>query len=235
MVPTWKKWLSYLAEIHLESAGSEYNPHLYVSLRRGRYQLSTANAIYSYDDLYANFYKTFERFDWAAYPAEDVLLLGLGLGSVPRMLERNFGRRFHLTAVEIDEVVVDLAWRYGLSDLENPIELVCTDAATFLAVRPDRYDLICMDVFSDEKVPAYFETDEFLTSLRDHLAPGGALLYNRMAASPEQLQESQQFYRQHFQPVFPDSQAIHVGYNLMLVSPGNVVSNPQFGGFGTVG
>ncbi|MEL6944963.1 MAG: hypothetical protein AAFO82_20090, partial [Bacteroidota bacterium] len=51
-IPRWKRWWSYLSEIHIESAPNEINPHLYVSLRNGRYQLSTANAIYSYEDLY---------------------------------------------------------------------------------------------------------------------------------------------------------------------------------------
>ena len=48
--PRWKQWLSYLFEMHIESAASEYNPHLYVSMKQGRYQLCTANAIYSYED-----------------------------------------------------------------------------------------------------------------------------------------------------------------------------------------
>ena len=52
--PLWKRWLSYLFEIHVESTSSDYNPHLHVSLNNGRYQLSTANAIYSFEDLYDN-------------------------------------------------------------------------------------------------------------------------------------------------------------------------------------
>ena len=47
--PLWKRLVSYLFEIHVESTSSEFNPHLYVSLYKGRYQLSTANAIYSFD------------------------------------------------------------------------------------------------------------------------------------------------------------------------------------------
>ena len=62
--PLWKRLLSHLFEIHIESTSSEYNPHLYVSLRKGRYQLSTANAIYSFEDLYYNFLMLLQKLTW---------------------------------------------------------------------------------------------------------------------------------------------------------------------------
>ncbi|HAI57462.1 MAG TPA: hypothetical protein DCM04_05945, partial [Saprospirales bacterium] len=57
--PKWKYLLSYLMEVHLESSSSEHNEYLHVSLNKGRLQLSTANAIYSYADKYENFYNIF--------------------------------------------------------------------------------------------------------------------------------------------------------------------------------
>ncbi|MEL7021873.1 MAG: hypothetical protein AAGK47_09700, partial [Bacteroidota bacterium] len=101
-VPTWKKWLSYLTEIHIESAPSEINPHLYVSLRRGRYQLCTANAIYSYEDLYSNFYKAFEQVNLHKIKGDRVLILGYGMGSIPYILEKKMNYDFNYTAIEID-------------------------------------------------------------------------------------------------------------------------------------
>ncbi len=75
-IPRWKYWLSHFMELHIESAPSELNPHLYVSLTRGRLQLCTANAIYSFEDLYDNFSKTFDLFKEEFVPKEEVLILG---------------------------------------------------------------------------------------------------------------------------------------------------------------
>ena len=86
-IPKWKKWLSYLMEWHIESAPSPINPHLYVSLKKGRYQLCTANAVYSYDELYNNFSDLFPQLKIEQLPGQRILVLGFGLGSIPLIIE----------------------------------------------------------------------------------------------------------------------------------------------------
>lgn len=223
--PTWKIWLSHLMEIHIESASSEYNPHLYVSLRRGRYQLSTAKAIYSYADLYDNFVFAFESIDLDKIPGKEVLLLGLGLGSIPTILEKKFNRNFYYTAVEVDETIIDLASRYALPDLESPIELICADAYAFVMQTEGQYDLICMDVFIDDAVPSPFETSEFVERLQQLLTPGGVLLYNRMTAFTQAREQTHTFFKTVFLPVFPQGNSLQVRGNWILVSPKQVLKN----------
>lgn len=218
MQPFWKIWLSHLMEIHLESTSSEYNPHLYVSLRRGRYQLSTAKAIYSYGDLYDNFSKAFQRIDLDKIPGPEVLVLGLGLGSIPIILEKKLQRHFYYTAVEVDEAVIDLASRYTLPDLESPVQIICADAYAFVMQSETQYDLICMDVFIDDAVPSPFESEEFVEQLSDLLAPGGVLLYNRLTAAIKDTRKSQQFFKQVFLPVFPEGKYINVQGNWILLN-----------------
>jgi SAM-dependent methyltransferase len=167
MESVWKKWLSYIAEIHIESASSEYNPHLYVSLRKGRYQLSTKGAVYSFADLYDNFLKAFQRIDLDRLPGNEVLVLGLGLGSIPYILEKTFQRKYYYTAVEIDETVADLANRYTLSNLKSSVEVIVADAYAYILQTGVQYDLICMDVFIDATVPSPFEEREFLQALQE--------------------------------------------------------------------
>jgi len=60
-IPIWKKWLSHLTPLTLEETASEQNPELTVLLSRGRVQLLSGNAIYSWDDLYQNFLIAFDR------------------------------------------------------------------------------------------------------------------------------------------------------------------------------
>ena len=99
--PLWKRWLSHLFVFHIESTSSEYNPHLYVSLRNGRYQLCTANAIYSFEDLYDNFADSFVQLELDKLPGKRVLILGFGLGSIPLILEKLGYTDFEFTGVEI--------------------------------------------------------------------------------------------------------------------------------------
>jgi len=221
--PTWKIWLSHLAEIHVESASSEYNPHLYVSLRRGRYQLSTAKAIYSYADLYDNFVQAFQRIHFDKIPGKEALLLGFGLGSIPVILEKTMQRDFYYTAVEIDEAVIDLASRYTLPDLDSPVELICADAHAFVMQSEAQYDLICMDVFIDDTVPSPFEETEFLEQLARLLTPGGVLLYNRMTAFTKDQEQTRTFFKEKFLPVFPAGTYIEVRGNWILMSPKNIL------------
>ncbi|MFN7118322.1 MAG: spermidine synthase [Saprospiraceae bacterium] len=223
--PTWKIWLSHLAEIHLESASSAYNPHLYVSLRRGRYQLSTAKAIYSYADLYDNFVTAFQRIDLDKIPGKEVLLLGFGLGSIPVILEKTMQREFYYTAVEVDEVVIDLASRYTLPDLHSPIELICADAYAFVMQSEAQYDLICMDVFTDDTVPSPFEEPDFIAQLQQLLSPGGILLYNRMTAFAKNREQTSTFFKNVFLPVFPEGTYLEVRGNWILLSAKQILKN----------
>lgn len=213
--------MSYLWELHVESASSELNPHLYVSLKNGRYQLSTANAVYSYADLYDNFVKAFQAVPLDELPGDEALILGLGLGSIPVILEKKMGRRYYYTAIEADEAVIDLASRYALPDLQSNIQLICADAYAYvMQSNPEEmtYDLICMDIFEDDKVPELFETPELLSQLGALLSPGGLLLYNRLALSAADIQLTRDFYYNTFVKVFPEGAYLDVDGNWILLN-----------------
>lgn len=216
--PLWKRWLSYLTELHIESAPSPHNPHLYVSLRQGRYQLSTANAVYSYEDLYTNYRAAFRQIDVAEQDIREVLVLGLGLGSIPWLLERTFGCSFRYTAVELDAEVIRLAQKYSLSRLSAPIEVIQADAYAFMLQNQAQYDLICMDIFLDDTVPTLFESTAFLTALKAALSPSGLLLYNRLYQSKQDKAATKAFFRGPFSEVFPQGGYLEVPGNWLLTN-----------------
>ena len=214
----WQKYLSYLTELHVESAPSELNPGLYVCLRNGRYQLCTETAIYSYADKYDNFVTAFQRIDLDTLPGKRVLVLGFGLGSIPYMLEHKFGRHYEYTGVELDEEVLYLAGKYALPDLRSPLELVQTDALRFLQLREEQYDLICVDIFIDSTVPEAFETPEFFELLRERLHPQGIVLYNRLSTTIEHHQENKRLLEERMRPLFPKAGILETKNNHILVN-----------------
>lgn len=220
--PLWKKWLSYLTEFEIESTSSTYNPELTVSLTQGRYQLYTENAIYSFADLYDNFSSAFTQLNLDQLNGKDALVLGLGLGSIPVILEK-MGKSFNYTAIEVDEEVIYLFSKYTLPQLQSSVQMICADAHTYVMQETRKYDLILVDVFLDDIVPANIESDGYLKMLRSIIAPGGVLLYNRLAYTPNDAENAKKFYQKSFEPVFENGAALEVKGNLMLVSDKKLV------------
>ena len=216
--PLWKRWISYVYELHIESVSSEYNPHLYVSLRDGRYQLCTANAIYSFEDRYDNFTEAFKYIDLDRLPGNRVLILGFGLASVPIILEKKLGRMYHYTGVEIDEEVLYLANKYVMDELVANFDLIAADAHAFTMLCEEQFDLVIMDVFFDDLIPDEFETPEFLQRLKDITKPDGLMLYNRLAFNKRDIKNTKIFYDNTFTKIFEDGTFLEVKGNWMLMN-----------------
>jgi len=223
-IPVWKKWLSYFFEMHIESAPSELNPHLYVSLKNGRLQLCTANAIYSYEDLYDNFTKSFDRFNKNFRVGKEVLILGFGLGSVPFIMEKMFEKTFQFTGIELDESVIYLANKYALPKIQSSVQLITANAFVYVFQSIQKYDVIIMDVFIDDVIPDDFETTDYLKALKKLLKPEGVLLYNRLALSESDLEKTTTFFEEEFKTVFEDGIYLDVEGNYMLMNNANPIA-----------
>lgn len=216
-IQRWKKLLSHVVPITLEETGSEQNPELTVTLDRGRVQLLSGDAIYSWDDLYKNFLVAFDRLAVDERAVEDVLVLGLGLGSVPYILEKVFRRNYRYTAVEWDETVAGLAAKYTLSRLSSPIDIVIADAEVFVQVTEEQYDMVVVDIFEDDLTPPQFETEDFLLDCDELLRPGGLLLFNRLHGGSAAIRTlTERFFERDFKAVFPNAWAIDTAGNWIL-------------------
>ena len=216
-IPQWKKWLSHIMPLTLEETGSEQNPELSVMLDRGRLQLLSGDAIYSWDDLYKNFLIAFEQLKMPERPIQDALVLGLGLGSIPFMLEKVFHCKYRYTVVEWDETVSELAAKYTLSRLESPIDVVTADAEVFVQVTEEQFDLIVIDIFEDDLTPPPFETVEFLEDCDALLRPGGLLLFNRLHGGSQSVKIlTERFFDRKFSKVFPEAWYIDTSGNWIM-------------------
>jgi spermidine synthase len=217
----WKKIISYFREIHIESAPSEINPHLYVSLSKGRFMLSTARAVYSHGDLYDNFVQTFKRVDWSKIPDKEVLLLGYGLGSIPAILEK-MNLAFQYTAVEKDANVIYLASKYSLPYLDSPIHLYEADAKAYMDQQFQQYAIICMDIFLEDEIPSNFISKEFIKQLDSALKNNGVLFANTLRSKDEENKELTPIQKR-LKKQFPQGRFIEVGPNAIFVSNSNVL------------
>lgn len=224
--PWWKIWASYLVELKVEESTSDYNSILDLLLVKGRYQLCTDKAIYSYADKYDNFSKAFDQLKLPADGAS-VLLLGFGLGSIPYMLEKVYGKKYSYVAVEIDEEVVYLASKYVLDDLQSDIQIHTMDGVNFMNLNTSRFDMICMDIFEDDFIPGVFETDDFLLAMKEGLTDQGLLIYNRLAFNPDIENKTRRFFQTAFNRVFPKSRALKILGNWLLVNDESKLINQK--------
>ena len=216
--PWWKILQSYFWEVPLETISSDEHELLQVLLIQGQYQLVSPNAIYSYGELYTNFLRAFQKLDIAPWHEKKVLVLGLGLGSIPLIIEKRFHKEWEYTIVEFDEAVIHLAEKYVLKHLRAPIEIIHADALAFVHQSEEQFDMICMDIFFDDTIPSQFESPDFLKNLKQLLNPKGILLYNRLALNEQDRQKSQAFFDNAFKSVFPNGQKMDVGRNWMLLN-----------------
>lgn len=216
--PWWKVALSYVWDIEIDYRSSDYNPDLIVLLSHGRYQLCTSNAIYSYEDKYHNFREILAKH--VAYDQlkdNKVLVLGLGLGSVPIIMDKYHPGRWAFTAVEIDEEVCDLAAIYGYPKIISDIDTVITDAHSYVNIVQDSFDIICVDLFVGDNTPNKFRTKDFLLRLQAMTALQGYIIYNTPAFNDDDKVISRVYYDEVFSKTLHGSKLIDAHRNYMLV------------------
>ena len=220
--PFGKKALSFVKNVLLESTFSEYNPLLEVYLSQGRYQLCTSGAVYSYEDKYENFYNVFKKIDWDKLNIEKVLLMGLGLASVPQMLEQKFHKQFEYHAIEIDPEIIRLANKYILDELNSPLQIFEMDAEIFVDIVDELFDMIIIDIFDNNVVPEKFESHDFLSKTANLLAEDGIVLFNRLNIDDKSYQETMAYYEKTFKEIFPMAKSILIKDNIILCNRDDV-------------
>jgi SAM-dependent methyltransferase len=218
MIPKWKYWLSHFFEVKIETIRRNEKDVLHVSLKKGRLMLSTDYTIYSWDDLYRNYLWAFEKIYFDKFIGNRALLLGMGLGAVPFLLEHRFKKDFYFTAVEIDPDVVRLAKKYGLPRIHNIKEIICSDATEYVFRLKPAFDLIIIDICREDLIPQSCESIAFLNQIKYLLGDSGVLLYNRFYSTYKDHFRTDRFYRGTFKTVFPQGCLIDQNGTCMLVN-----------------
>ncbi len=105
--------------------------------------------------------------------AKNMLQIGLGVGSLPRVLGR---QGLHIDSVEIDPAVVSFSKRYfGFTPTG---EVFIEDARTYLRNSRRRYDIIVHDTFTGGATPDHLLSLEVLQRIHAMLRPNGVLMLN---------------------------------------------------------
>ncbi len=171
-----KKILSYLMPIVSKTIPSKHNGLLEITWINGTKVLDTANANYSYGSLQRILQYGLKKIN--VKRDARILVLGLGGGSVIPTIYQCYGKKVAITAVEIDEVIIDVAAHEFAITSNSSLQIICEDALTFIDRDKSFYDLIIIDLFVDDQVPQQFYEASFFEAVSQRLKPKGKFLFN---------------------------------------------------------
>jgi len=136
------------------------------------------------------------------------LLLGLGAGTIARLLTDRFGP-VPIVGVERDPAVVALGRAHFGLDLPN-LEVVVEDAFAFVDTCSQTFDLIGVDLYDGLVLARGTLAKPFLRRLRALLAPGGCVVLNLTLSRrlPRQLHRLSQ--------VFHVARTVDAGFNVVV-------------------
>ena len=155
---------------------SSINGPLEISTYRGKKILDGATVNLSYGSVHWIWKAALRKIDFEG--VNRVLLLGLGGGSVIDILRNEYGFAGHITAIELDPVMIRVAKsEFGIGNSFNQ-KIKKDNAFDFIHKTRQRFDLIITDVFIESKVaPEVFEPTYWKDIIRI-LSEEGCLLMN---------------------------------------------------------
>jgi spermidine synthase len=168
-----QKILSYFISIELDKSDEPY--YLELILDRNKLVLNSLHANQSNLNLKFAFNDCFHRLDIYKKTYNQILILGLGLGSVIDLLEENTTVD-KTTAYENDSRVI--AWLEQYYDIGN-LEII-NESVLNIELSELKYDLIIVDVFQDDKMPDFLFDILFWNKLKSSLTADGTLIWNTL-------------------------------------------------------
>lgn len=146
------------------------------------------------------------------------LIVGLGGGTLPMFL-RLQEPEAEIDCVDIDPVVVTVAKEYFGFREDARMRAVVGDGRAFVENAAQAYDLIFLDAYGSDSVPAHLTTREFLQAVRRIVTPGGVVVGNVWSRYSNPLYDAMV---RTYQEVFEDLYILEVpnaGNRILLALP----------------
>ena len=142
--------------------------------------------------------------------AKRILFIGLGGGSAPKRMWRDFPS-LRLQVVELDPDVVATAYRWFEVPHDARLAIDVEDGRRFLRRDAGGWDVIVIDAFYADAIPFHMATVEFVELLRSRLTPGGTVAVNVIGALTGDASKLLRALTKTYRAVFP-TVALHPVY-----------------------
>ena len=174
--------LSYIFPI-TRTIRSDYSGTLEITWFNGKKHLNSKNANYSFGSLQKILKIGLENIDLTN--CRNILILGLGGGSVIKTLINDFKYKNHITALDIDPVIIEIAKNEFKVSESRMLKIVCDDATNFMNKNKEIFDLIIIDLFIDTIVPSPFYKTSFWQQIIKANSSRGFILFNASLQSTD--------------------------------------------------
>ena len=111
------------------------------------------------------------------YNKPNILMIGLGGGTIVYQINRLYDRKVNMDVVEIDEKMVKLAREFIPEDIKK-INLFIEDGIEFLKKSKKKYELVFLDAYDGDKIPDSFLDERTISYINDTLIKDGLLAIN---------------------------------------------------------
>jgi spermidine synthase len=191
-----KQFESYVWGVKLLSFNSKLNGKLELWLIDNKQVLNSANANQSYDSLHRVFQKVFTQIHLKEKNINSILLLGLGCGSVPTIVFDELKMNSKIIAVEHDELMLQIANNHFKINRFKNLEVKVMDALEYVNSSSQKFDLIIVDLFTDDEVPQKFTETDFIETLKKLCHSNGILLFNMIVNNKIKVEQFEKLFHQ---------------------------------------
>ena len=146
---------------------------------RKRVELKSGNDTYSVYDpekIFVNGYWDYMGVFPALNNSEKVLLLGLGCGTISRII-LNYFPAAKIDGVDNDADIIETGKKHFALGEQN-VNIFINDAEKFLQDSVSKYDLILLDTFVELDIPQHLSTADFFKLTKSRLSEKGIFSIN---------------------------------------------------------
>ena len=151
---------------------------------------------------------------------KNILLIGFGTGKIVNDWEKLFDSLDSIDVVDIEENIFDIAKDYFGFSKSDKAHFFLQDGIVYLRENKKKYDLIVVDVASDDGIDDRFLSDDYFDLIKKSLSPEGIFVSNLCSSADLDCSENTFFhsiiqtYRQFFKniSVFKGNESDRVYY-----------------------
>ena len=139
---------------------------------------------------------------------KDILLIGFGTGKIVNDWEKLFDNLKSIDVVDIEENIYDIAKDYFNFKKSDMVNFFLQDGIVFLRENTKKYDLIVVDIASDDGIDERFLDDEYLALIKNSLSINGIFISNLCSSADLNHRENKFFkslilvYKSYFKNLF---------------------------------
>lgn len=138
----------------------------------------------------------------------NILLIGFGTGKIVNDWEKIFPNIELIDIVDIEENIFDIATNYFNFKKSKKVNFYLQDGLVFLRENKKKYDLIVVDVASDDGIDDRFLSNDYFKLVKKSLSKNGLFVSNLCSSAdlkhPENtfFQSLKETYKSYFNDVF---------------------------------